>query len=192
MRHFRVFKLKKDNTEDYVNCLETLSKSKIDDWIVDEKLKIDFSKENEIPSDHLLVFRSPYFTYIKNENEKRVFRGIIFFGVINNSLQIFEIKDEIENQQLPIHLYNFVLHQFIENVIESSKILAKNFFGEVTLKKNKLILAMKEPRNKNPKKSLVISTSPDKYEIFNKRLKKPIYFLILIKVEKCYYKSLMK
>lgn len=176
MRHFRELKIKKDNTKDFVKFLNELSKSKNEGWSIDNELKLDFIKENDIPSEYILVFRSPYFTYIKTENEKRVFRGILYLGILNNTLQIFEIKDEIDNQPLTIHMYNYVLHQFIENVIEVNKQLMKDFFGVISRKKNKPILQSKELENKNPKKSLVITTNPNEYKIFNTRLRKPIHF----------------
>lgn len=69
-----------------------------------------------------------------------------------------------------------MLQNFLKEVIIPNSEILKGFQLKTELKREKPTIP-KKLIQKTPKKSLVISLTPDKYKIFDKRVKKPIHFI---------------
>jgi hypothetical protein len=176
MRHYREIKLEKDNQTDLREVLIALSKNIPNGWFVNSNLVDDFIKDKDISHADIMCFLSPYYTHIISKEEKKVFRGKIFFGIRENNLIVFDIIEQFDEIKLPVHLYNYALQNFLKEVIMPNSELLKGYQIKTALKKEKPTI----PRRKEleaSKKSLVISTTPTKYKIFDKRVKKPIHFV---------------
>jgi len=176
MRHYREFKLEKDNLTGLRKVLISLSDNIPKGWFVNSKLIDDFIKDKDILSDDIICFLSPYYTHVISKEEKKVFRGKIFFGIRENNLIVFDIIEQFDEIKLPVHLYNYVLQNFLKEVIIPNSEIFKGYQIKTALKREKPTI----PRKKElvtSKKSLVISLTPAKYKIFDKRVKKPIHFV---------------
>jgi hypothetical protein len=173
MRHYREFNLQKNCVEDLKKILFMMSSTKFNGWHINNNLSVEFEKSNNLSDSNIIVFLSPFFKWDEGEYENKVFRGILYFGIKDNSLTIFDIIGEFEEKKLPVHLYNFILHEFINNVLNEFKEPLKDFIGNMKLSLNKPTLSQK-PIDKKLNKYLAIC-KPEEYEIFNKRIKKPIH-----------------
>lgn len=175
MRHYREFKLKKKNEDELVQLLKKLSDIESEDWFINNKFSDEFAEENDIPKEHVISFLSPYFKDEAEDEDKTVYRGIVYFGINNNTLMILDIVGQFIEKKLPTLRYNFVLHHFVNDIIYPNKDLLEDYVGTIRRKRNKPSIPQKS-KPKKQGKSLVITRSPDEYEVFNYRLKKPIHF----------------
>lgn len=176
MRHYRELKFEKNNTKELEKVLKEIAKIKSNDWIYEAKLSREFSIETGIPISNLVSFLSPYYTHVISETEKEVFRGLIHIGIQNNSIIIIDIIEQLNEKKMSVQLFNYVLHNFIDDIVMTNPQIFNEFTGTLKLKRDKPKITNQTIKPKE-KKSLVISTTGDEYEIFNYRIKKPIHYI---------------
>jgi hypothetical protein len=176
MRHFREITLQKDNYKDLREALALLTKNIPKGWFENSALVHEFIKDKEIEQNDIVCFLSPYYAHEIPNEEKKIFRGKIYFGISKNGLKVFDIIEQFDEIKLPVQLYNYVLQNFLKEVIIPNSEILKDFQLKTELKREKPTIP-KKLIQKTPKKSLVISLTPDKYKIFDKRVKIPIHFI---------------
>ena len=144
MRHYREFKLEKDNLTGLRKVLISLSDNIPKGWFVNSKLIDDFIKDKDILSDDIICFLSPYYTHVISKEEKKVFRGKIFFGIRENNLIVFDIIEQFDEIKLPVHLYNYVLQNFLKEVIIPNSEIFKGYQIKTALKREKPTIPRKK------------------------------------------------
>jgi hypothetical protein len=177
MRHYRDLKIEFNNQKELFSLITDLKKLKIKHWTIQAALSENFAKENNIKESELVSFMSVPLKYTKPKSEKEVFAGIVHLGIKDNSLVIFDIISVIKSEKLPVHLYNIILHKFVQEVIRLNPDLFGKTFGSIKLNRNKPVIPKITASHIGDRKSLVISVEPEKFKIFNDRLKRPMHFI---------------
>ncbi len=117
MRHYKELKFERDNTLELEKVIAEIANIKADKWECDMNLRDKFSKETEIPTSKLVSLLSPYYTHVISDTEKKVFRGLVHIGIQNNSIIIIDIIEQLDEKKMPVHLFNYVLHNFIQDIV---------------------------------------------------------------------------
>lgn len=177
MRHYRDLKIEFNNQKELISLIAELKKLKLKDWKEQSILSKEFTKDNNLKENELASFSSTYLKYTKEKSDQEVFAGTVHFGIKDNCLVVYDIISLIKGDKLPVHFYNIILHKFIDDVIKPHPELFGKTFGSIKLNRNKPEIPKITPTNSSNKKSLVISANPEKFKIFNERLKRPIHFV---------------
>lgn len=175
MRHYKELKFEKDNTLELEKVLLEIENIKANKWSFDTNLRDKFSKESGIPNSKLISLLSPHYTHIISDSENKIFRGLVHIGIQNNSIKVIDIFDQFNEKKMPALLFNYVLHNFIQDIVIPNPKIFSNYTGTVEIKRDKPVIPTRKT-SQTPKKLLVISTNPEKFEIFNYRTKKPIHY----------------
>ncbi|GEO06137.1 hypothetical protein AAE02nite_38010 [Adhaeribacter aerolatus] len=177
MRHYRELTLEINNEQEIRSILKQMETLKAEGWKVQKSLKKEYAKDNKINEDELVSFISPYYKNTKPKSEKEVFAGVVYLGFVDNSIKILDIKSVLKGEKLPVHLYNLIFHQFIKDVIKPNANLFRNLLGTIKLNKKKPEIQLSKADKKSGKKLLCIAVSTEGFNVFNKRLKRPIHFI---------------
>lgn len=175
MKHYKELKFEKDNLQELRKVLIDISQLDAKGWVHVDRFRDQFALKYEIPVTDVISFASPFYKYQPPQTEHIIFSGVVFIGIQENSIIVLDIIDQFKEHKLPVHLYNYVLRQFIQDIVNPNNKIFKDYIGIIKSKREKPA-AHKIQIEKKQKKSLVISASPDKYNVFNYRVKKPVHF----------------
>lgn len=178
MTNYRILTFEIDNTLKILETIKALKDSDLGNWRFQKDLCEKYCLDNGFNVSEVATIISPYYKYSieKDESDKEVFGGIIHLGKNENNLVILEILNLITGERLPVHLYNIIQQEFLRQVVVKNTNIFKQYTGKVARKINHNSKT-KNLIKKKKKLSLVVSARPSEFEIFDKRLNRPIHFI---------------